>query len=85
MIWFSLMNLDFFAQKLVILYNSALLVELVVFERREQVAVGVHIRGLGVGEGDGGLKIYVLWTQLNSSQIFFILVMQHYSAQIVRC
>ena len=43
-----------------ILKNSALLVELVVLERCEQVAVGVYVRSLGVGEGDGGLKIYVL-------------------------
>ena len=41
---------------LVILNNSAPLVELVVLERCEQVAVGVQIRGLGVGEGDGGLE-----------------------------
>merc|ERR1712038_971404 len=30
-----------------------LLVELVVLERRDEVAVGVYVRGLGIGEGHG--------------------------------
>ena len=34
--------------------SATLLVELVVLERRDEVAVGVYVRGLGVGEGHGG-------------------------------
>ena len=39
------------------MHNSALLVELVVLERSEQVAIGIHIRSLSIGEGDSGLKM----------------------------
>ena len=66
-------NPALFKKKSVILHNSALLVELVVLERSEQVAIGIHIRSLSIGEGDSGLKMvgFVLrLASLNNIQIY---------------